>query len=197
MASLLRERTDEELEWFLFFSIAVAGKTGLIVEQAVERFFQFAHERPFEYIRQLMADGWYTAALRAARVGQYTKMNRAMRHIIQSGLNPRTCTLDELEAVPGIGPKTARFFLLYTRPGQRVAALDIHILRFLRRIGVDAPDNTPQNPKTYRRLEKAFLDAADGLEMTPAELDDVLWRGSSYKPKAPVAQLAEPGLLKS
>lgn len=195
--ALLRERTDEELEWFLFFSIAVAGKTGLVVQKAVNRFFHGKQDRPFKYVRALLDNGLFETALRIARVGQYTKMCRAMEHILQTDLNPRTCALDELEAIPGVGPKTARFFLLYTRPGQRVAALDVHILRFLRRIGEDAPMSTPQNPETYKRLEAFFLDTADKLGMTPAELDDVLWRGSSYKPKAPVAQLAEPGLLES
>ena len=91
-------------------------------------------------------------------------------------------TVDELVRVKGIGPKTARFFVMHSRKNERVATLDVHILKWLREQGVEnVPSQTPQNSLNYNRLEKAFLELAEKMGRTPAELDLQIWREKSQK----------------
>ena len=90
-------------------------------------------------------------------------------------LDAQVITCDELEAIHGIGPKTARFFLMWTNPEARYAALDTHILKYLRSLGHAAPKSTPPAGSIYRRLELAFIAEADRQGKTPRELDYEVW----------------------
>ena len=75
----------------------------------------------------------------------------ARLYISHAKLDLRTCTREDLMDVYGVGPKTARFFLLHTREFCDEVVLDTHILRWMReRCDVkEAPKNTPQNPEKY------------------------------------------------
>jgi thermostable 8-oxoguanine DNA glycosylase len=92
-------------------------------------------------------------------------------------LDVATCDIHDLEEVWGIGRKTSRFFVMYTRPeDQEYAILDVHILRWLREQGHDsAPMQTPRSKKKYELLENAFIWEAQARGMTPLELDTVIW----------------------
>jgi thermostable 8-oxoguanine DNA glycosylase len=75
----------------------------------------------------------------------------AMNGIIDLDLH--TCTIADLEAIKGIGPKTSRFFMLHSRPDQELIVLDIHILRYLkRRFRMKVPKSTPSG-KRYLAIE--------------------------------------------
>lgn len=112
--------------------------------------------------------------LRAVRAGQYRRLALAFRGVVK--LNLRSCTVDDLEAVHGIGPKTARMFLLHSRPKQWYAVLDTHILHWLKAEGVpNVPKSTPPTGKTYRRLESDFLARCDHMGVDPATLDLRIW----------------------
>jgi thermostable 8-oxoguanine DNA glycosylase len=102
-----------------------------------------------------------------------------LQQLAEAGLNLQTCEPADLEKIHGIGPKTARFWILWTRPDARYAALDVHILRWMRERGHKAPKQTPSAPKTYARLEKAFLAEADKRGLTPRELDFKIWQASA------------------
>src|SRR5262249_16982485 len=83
---------------------------------------------------------------------------------------------EELEAVPGIGPKTSRFFIMHSQWCASVACLDTHILKFLKAMGIaDVPKVTPQNLKEYRRLEGEFLRICRLLDVHPAKFDLAVW----------------------
>ncbi|MFA5048262.1 MAG: hypothetical protein WC516_04540 [Patescibacteria group bacterium] len=116
--------------------------------------------------------------LRETKTGNYNKINKCLRELVCSNINLRTCSVEDLEKIYGIGPKTARFFILWTRPNAKCAALDVHVLRWLGKQGYKVPKSTP-NGKQYKELEQAFLDEADKLNMTPSELDKKIWVGSS------------------
>ena len=83
--------------------------------------------------------------------------------------------MEDLEAIPGIGPKTSRFFLLHTRPNQEIAVLDTWILKYLKNAGYNAPKATPSGKK-YLELEKNFLFEARKNNMKPADFDIYIWR---------------------
>ncbi len=154
--------TGSQSEWFWLFSIMVAGKKA---EVTVDKLNAFLLDAPFgtplESIRVLMVSGKLGERLRHHKVGQYRRIEAAFRYSAKMRKNLWNCGIIDLEKVPGVGPKTSRFFIMMTRRNMRVAALDTHILKFLRDCGHDAPTSTPPAGKKYDRLEKAFLQEAD------------------------------------
>jgi thermostable 8-oxoguanine DNA glycosylase len=176
-------RTPEELEELLFFCVAVAGKMSRTVGPAVKRFFEHRdfHESPFDYLRRLLDSQKLLSQMRLHKLGQYTKLLKFSLHITKERLDLPTARLEGLESIYGIGPKTARFFLLYTRPDQNIAVLDTHILAYLREHGYAAPKATPQNRTRYRDLEVLVLKLAKEAGMSPVEFDDYIWNTRSKK----------------
>jgi thermostable 8-oxoguanine DNA glycosylase len=166
-------RTDAELEELMLFSIAVAGKTAQVVSKQLQTLLDAAPgSSPFDKIKKLTKNGKLLAALKKSRLGKYGILIKAYPQV--TAFNLRTCTADELETVHGIGPKTARFFLLHSRPGIQVAALDTHILKFLKALGHDVPDSTPTGKK-YKLLEAVFIEEAKKRGRSIAELDLAIW----------------------
>lgn len=173
--------STDELESRLIYSIFVAGKSAKFVEKVMDKFD--AHRQrvsPLTFVRILVDEDNLKWVLYDIRSGNYNRIERALRELAAATIDLRTCTPAELEAIHGIGPKTSRFFIIWTRPGERHAALDVHILRWLRTLGHDAPKSTPTGEK-YAALEKIFLAEADKRGMTPRELDSQIWdAGSGY-----------------
>jgi thermostable 8-oxoguanine DNA glycosylase len=174
-------RTDAQLEEFLLFSIAVAGKTAIIVSRQLQSFLDAAEgSSPFNKVSRLIKNGQLGWALRRAKLGKYGILREAFREVLD--LDLRECTVEDLEKVHGIGPKTARFFLLHSRKDIRVAALDTHILKWLRNKGYKTPKGPPTG-KRYYILEKVFLEEADKLSKKPAVLDLEIWNSYSKSAK--------------
>jgi thermostable 8-oxoguanine DNA glycosylase len=120
-------------------------------------------------------------ALLTVRSGQYESLTRAIHetHERTVAVGPDFLRLSQphdLESIAGVGPKTARYFIMYSRPNAQVAALDTHILRWLQMQGYDAPKATPSSPETYRRLEKAFLLECERRGRAPNDLDLEIWK---------------------
>ncbi len=179
------ERTESELQEFLLFTIIVAGKTALIQAVKLDQFLQPARIMgltPFEYIKFLDENNHLRIMLCDAKIGQYSRVTQAFREVAKLDLN--TVQVKDLEQIPGIGPKTARFFILHSRPNQRIAVLDTHVLSWLEEQTTDIliPNSTPQSPSRYRTLENLFLEHADKLNMTPEELDLTIWRERARQP---------------
>lgn len=113
--------------------------------------------------------------LRESGLGQYNRLAGFMLDSLELP-NLRKATLNDLMRVRGVGPKTARMFLMFTRPDQQYAALDTHLLKHLKAHGHKVPKATPAEGPTYRRLEAAFLDMVKQSGMTVAEYDLKVWR---------------------
>lgn len=172
-------RSVYSLQEFWLFSMIVAGKNAKVAAKATERLVSISHRYStdiFSGIRLLNRFGQLENALKEARTGQCTRL---VKGIMQStGLNLQTCTVEDLEAIYGVGPKTARFFLVHSRPNQKYAILDTHILAHLRHLGVDAPKTTPTGKK-YAELEKLVLELAAVVGMSPADYDLYIWNQRS------------------
>jgi thermostable 8-oxoguanine DNA glycosylase len=171
------DRSEAELQEFWLFACVVAGKTAKTQARLLEGFLTALpkHHTPFGRIERAYPDLY--ERLRESRLGQYNRLHKCFVESLKVDL--RAATVEELERIHGIGPKTARFFLMHSRPHQRIATLDTHILKFLRANGIDAPLVTPSSSKTYMKLEQAFLKLADAAGKSPADYDLEIWRRHS------------------
>lgn len=165
-----------ELQARLLYSMIVAGKSAEFANLAIRKFLRICpmNLTPFQWIREL-TDEELLERLKKAKTGNYNKLAKGYRELVDAHLDLQRCTPEELERIHGIGPKTSRFFILWTRPGAKYAALDVHILRWLKTQGYDAPKATPATPKRYAHLEQAFIKEAEARGMTPRELDARIW----------------------
>jgi thermostable 8-oxoguanine DNA glycosylase len=174
------DRTTAELEELMLFCVAVGGKTARVIAQALEEFLT-AHpgSSPFDTIRRLQRDGGLDSAIRASRLGKHARLARAYAELVDGDFDLRVCSVDELETIHGIGPKTSRFFILHTRPNQQLAVLDTHILRYMRSRGFrNIPAATPTG-RRYKEIEAKFLALAAREGRDPAEFDLAIWRDGS------------------
>jgi len=174
------ELTRAQLEGRLLYSLIVAGKSARFANEKVANLMRGKPRDvlPFAWLAELDARGELEAELRRARVGRYRTFVPACRWLVSHPLDLRTVTPQELEQCPGIGQKTARFFVVWTRPHERYAVLDVHVLRWLRKLGHEAPKQTPHG-RTYLELEALFLQLADKAGLTPRQLDFEIWRSAS------------------
>lgn len=170
------DRTQSELEEWWLFSVLVAGKTAATQARLLDGFLSEngqAKDTPFDVVRRLVAMGTLEYRMREARLGQYTRLARCFAESLI--LDLQHAPLESLEAVHGVGPKTARMFVMHSRPNQRVAALDTHILKHLGEHGHKVPKSTPTGAK-YRELELVFLELADKEGQSPSEYDLTIWK---------------------
>ena len=166
-------RDTRQKEAFLIFAITVAGKDAMWASRTVGKLLSRCpdSQRPLEF---LASSNDLHNTLVANRVGQYSRITKAIQDAAK--LDVETCTVEDLEACHGIGPKTARFFLLHSRPDCDCAAVDTHILKYIKDSGMDldVPETTPQSPKKYKEMERAFLTLISldfpGLSVAAADL---------------------------
>jgi thermostable 8-oxoguanine DNA glycosylase len=169
-------RSDAELEAFWLFCVLVAGKNSKIQAKKLANFLKpavAAGISPFRYI-ELRQHKFLDEDIKAEKLGQYTRIHKCFIESLK--LDLRNCTVEDLEAVSGVGPKTARFFLTHSRPNQQFAVLDTHILKWLsaKLDDVKVPKATPSGKK-YRKFEKMFLQLCEDGGKTPAEMDLEVW----------------------
>jgi len=176
-------RTEAELEEFLMFAILVAGKGAEQQAKKLDAFLSHKHEAtPFEYLEYLFVGNriMFRNAIRHHKFGQYNRIEEAFKGILRFKGKLKNVTIENLESIKGIGSKTARFFILHSRPNQRVAVLDTHILKYLKNMGHNVPKATPSKNK-YKVIEELFIQIADGLQMSIADLDLHIWKTYAQK----------------
>jgi thermostable 8-oxoguanine DNA glycosylase len=195
------KRTDEELEEFLLFCICVANKPARITATKLAAFLEHCNpgKSPIAKLRVLNHS---PAALRDLlikhRLSPYEQVHRAFEWVAwilepKLKLDLRTCTAEDLEQCPKIGMKTARFFLLHSRPDANVAVIDTHMLKFLRKHRVrNVPRAFPVGRRDYLRLERKVLEFAKQQGMTPAEFDLWVWNQYAWRPKSERESKPEP-----
>jgi hypothetical protein len=108
-------------------------------------------------------------------MGCTRKKGPAMVTLAHAALDLKTCSVSDLDALPQFGPKSARFFVLHTRPNVAYASLDTHILKWLGSLGFAVPKQTPQNTKRYDALEQIYLAICKLVGATSADLDINVW----------------------
>jgi thermostable 8-oxoguanine DNA glycosylase len=175
--------SDQELQLVILFWICAAGKKASTSARNLERLLlhgreKFESEEPFVIIRMFGSD--LAASMKAHGIGCYNNKSKSMLDLVGKNIDLRSCSVSDLESIIGIGPKTARCFLMHSRRNVRFAGLDTHVLKYMREKGIDVPKSTPSGKK-YLELEKIFLDMADRSGKTLAEFDLEIWRHYSSK----------------
>lgn len=173
-------RTVEQLEEFWLFCLFVAGKNAAVQAQKLDNLLQTCNypRFPLQYLGAL-APLCLHEVLRRTRIGQYARLGRAIKESAALGPGALAVTpLEVLEAIHGVGPKTARFFVIHSRPNQQYAALDTHILSWLREQGYKTPKSTPSR-RRYAELEAAFLTECAQRNKAPAVFDLEIWNARS------------------
>lgn len=174
--------TPHRLEEVLLFWICAAGKNAKSAANGLETFLSKikcqSRKRPFYDIRHFAAYPRRVQSianyLKWSGVGCYNQKGNTFWELAHSGLNLRTCSVDDLEQIKGIGMKTSRCFIMHSRKDVNCAGLDTHILRFLRDNGIDSPKQTPTR-KRYLELEQEFLKLAKKARKHPAVYDLEIW----------------------
>lgn len=181
-------RSDNELEAFVVFSICVAGKNADTTKKSLISFFDKWHivskkTTPFEIIRSFSNQEELAQALKDEGIGCQTRRVEYLYDLVNSDIDLQRCSVEELEGVKGIGPKTARFFILFSRENENHAVLDVHILRWLQQLGFDVPDITPSASKKYNEIEQLFIEqfrnSVDANKMSLADFDYMIWEKMS------------------
>jgi thermostable 8-oxoguanine DNA glycosylase len=174
-------RTQYELEEFILFCINVAGKKSAIEAPKLEVFIERAKDitketTPFNCIKKLIKLGRLNEIMHWAKLSPYAQ--RYNSYVAVAKIKDlQSVTLNRLLQVPGIGLKTARFFLSHSREDFDEPMLDTHILRFLRDQGyVDAPKSTPSNENTYHYFANIFKNIARQLGKSVTDLDLEIWK---------------------
>lgn len=172
------DRTDAELQALLVFCMCVANKTAAVMAPKVNLFLEGRGTlTPFQWVARLMDEGRLRSEMERARLGNYGLRERGFRHMLSPDApDLRTASPDELERVPGIGPKTSRFFVVHSREGARHAVVDTHMLKFLRHAGHEGvPEGNSPPKKDYPRMEQLVLGHVDRIGLSAADFDLRVW----------------------
>jgi thermostable 8-oxoguanine DNA glycosylase len=187
-------RTQNELQEFLLFTIVVAGKTAYIQAQKLDQFLKSVNTRlmmpdnisPFQSLKNAHHQGILLQEIHKAKLGQYKKIYSAFIYIIEHSVNLDRTNPIELEMIPGVGMKTSRFFLLHSDINYKdnIAILDTHILKFIKENIDDlAPKSTPTNSNKYKYWEDLFLIWCQKNKKNTAEFDLEIWKSYARKNK--------------
>ena len=172
-------RSDEDLEEFALFSVCVANKDADVIASKVHAMLSGRNdgETPFDFLRRMGSS--LLPTLVEHKLSPYSQRLVALNGML--GQNLRMCTKDDLLGVPYIGPKTARFFLLNSRPDMDLAVLDGHMMRLLRWHGITKLKQAPTQEKQYAQLEGEYRKFRQRCcpDITPAEFDLIVWRSMS------------------
>lgn len=172
-----------QLEEVILFWVCAAGKNGVTAAKCLDKLLLSWDSKaktlnpkpsPFQIIKHIDLVASLPQEMKKVGIGCYNNKSKTFLALANSDLNLKTCSVDDLEAIPGIGPKTARCFLIHSRENQKYAGLDTHVLKFLRDKGHAVPKSTPSGKK-YKELEQIFLKYVEASGKSVAELDLAIW----------------------
>ena len=180
-------RNAFELQEWALFCFAAAGKSSFTIAPRLENLLREGREKgysPFDWVGMLIDCDALIQKLKKFGLGQFKRTQRCWSEMIKHPELPYKWGLDDLLSIHGIGNKTARFFMLHSRPNQKVAVLDVHILHWLRDQGYDqVPKIAPGSIRIYKYWESIFLYECALKYRDVAELDLEIWNHYSKKVK--------------
>lgn len=177
------DRSPHELEEFLLFAVAVAGKPAVRTAAILNPVW--GCNSPFGMVRAWIREGALEDYLRRIRLGQYARIAKAWTEVVNQFRNGWALRLElvdpevlrwKLIEIPGIGMKTASFFCVHAGKGVRMAVLDRHILQSMQYAGWEVPSVSPNNPDKYLEIEELWLEHFLPDDRSAAEVDLEEWR---------------------
>lgn len=177
-------RKRGELEEFLMAAVCVAGKTAHVQASRLHRFLYESDEfdvsvsrTPFDKVRAMLQKRSLYRNLVQVGMGKYQLITASFRAMVADPeLNLWECPWQRLTEIPGIKIKTAKFFVLHSRPDQQLAVLDTHMHKKLKAEGYSPPAFPPANPFFYTFWQRIVLSLADRDGLSPADFDLRTWR---------------------
>lgn len=169
--------SNNQLEETILWWILAAGKNGKTAARCLNSFlskFSSLSSSPFGVVAEVDRKFDLALEMKDCGIGCYNNKADSWRHLVNSNIDLKKCSLEDLESIKGIGPKTARCFLIHSRENQNYAGLDTHVLKFLKMLGYKTPKSTPTGKK-YVYLEKEFLNLVKFLGKSAAEVDLIIW----------------------
>lgn len=171
-----------------YFKIFTKGMTERLVARHVYI------ETPFDKFRIMLGEGdkAFEAFLRIHATGTYSKLMKTFPYLARKRWDLSTVTVEQLTSVPGIGPKTAKFFILHSRRNvQNMAVLDTHVLKYLNDKGYEGiPSSTPRSGKKYDYIQNLFLNEYEQHKkthnhsmLTVQEFDLAIWKFYNFLTK--------------
>jgi hypothetical protein len=184
-------QNQSKLEEVILFWICAAGKNGVTSAKCLNNLLSSWREKasrinskpsPFDIIRYIASHADLAEEMKKHGIGCYKSKSKSFLDLVFRSIDLKKCTLEDLESVFGIGPKTSRCFLIHSRKNQKLAGLDTHILKFLSDNGHEVPKSTPSGKK-YKELEKLFLNYVLKSGMSVADFDLMIWNKYRNKKK--------------
>ena len=200
---------DDLINEFWLYSFLVAGKTSTTIAPRLDAMLldlnrrvgnisgsEIPRNKSFKLIEYLITQDDFCPVeyLRDWGFGQQKRTLKFFRDTIHlfrsktdSGISEypiKYWSLDEISSIHGVGLKTSRFFCMNTRHDTRMAALDTHIIKYLKAkelIPEDAPLVTPTSVKLYKEYEAKFLELAEKYNRDPRDFDQQIWNHYSNK----------------
>jgi thermostable 8-oxoguanine DNA glycosylase len=183
------DRTRGELEEFMLFCVLCAGKSSAVQAVKLEEFLCGCQNGlaggfcmyPFEMIRHMEKDGILLDRMKKAKLGKYKLMMASFLALVNGYGLLRHRNLDHLRkklaSLPGVGLKTASLYILHSFEGCKMAVLDTHLLRFLRKEYPKAriPKASPQDADRYKQVEDLWLGYCYRNGHNPATHDLEIW----------------------
>lgn len=177
------DRTYEELIEFFTFCACVAGKNSDIVARKVNALTKEGTFWACMYSYPLDENGvWELRMLDLLikhKIGQYKRIMHILREVVMLDLSE--CSVERLASIKGIGPKTACFFLLHSRPNQELVVIDTHLLKFYNREMGTSHKKPPTKWLDYTDLGRVIASIIKNKfpKMTLAEADLKIWMAYS------------------
>lgn len=182
-------RTDEELEAFWLFCLAVAGKKATTMASKVDSFINLTPEfSPFTTISRMDFIGTLNDSLKRIKMGKYSLLEKGYSESANKGVSWfRTASAEDIRKnITGAGYKTSRFFTLHSRANEKVAVIDTHMLKYLNHIGASNVPKSIPTGNDYLRLEQVLLAEAARKNMNMADFDLAIWSHYSSGGKTPL-----------
>ena len=171
------ERDQNDLELFLLFCIFVAGKKATMIAKKLQELMIVSNKpgTPLEKLYALWKEDKLIDALKDVKMGKYSIFTKTFDYMFNHPMDLKTCSVQDLEKIPGISHKTSRFFLLHSRKNVNVAVIDTHMLKCLKDLGYENIPNTIPKNKEYYHIEKIILNICQKRNLSPQDFDLSVW----------------------
>lgn len=170
-----------DMQEFALFAIGVQGKnakkTYPKVNMIIDELRVMTNElKVFDAINKLSEEE-LVKVLQKGKLGNYGRQVQTWKEVAKID---GEFTIERLEAIKGIGGKTARFIVGYGY-GAAVGILDVHVLRWLGTKYDKVPKGSPCKGKKYDYWEKILLKEAEVMGIHPMKLDENIWKSGALK----------------